>query len=222
MIDLVGIEKVYRGRNFEVTALRSVNLTIPAGQFVSVVGRSGSGKSSLLKILGLLDFDYRGEYLLDSTDYRGARDVRISAARRRVGYVFQDFQLISRYTVARNLELAGVIRTRAHDPARVIDCLADVGLADKAASYPDELSGGQKQRVAIARAILARPDLVIADEPTGALDAATAADIVALIRRVHTDLGCAVVLVTHDREIAAAADRTVELVDGTVERDLLR
>ncbi|MCB0910790.1 MAG: ABC transporter ATP-binding protein [Propionibacteriaceae bacterium] len=222
MIDLVGIEKVYRGRNFEVTALRSVDLTIPRGQFVSVVGRSGSGKSSLMKILGLLDFDYRGEYLLDSTAYRGAGDARISTARRRVGYVFQDFQLIPRYTVARNLELAGAIRAGTHDPALALACLADVGLADKATSYPDELSGGQQQRVAIARAVLARPDLIIADEPTGALDATTAQDIVALLRRVHSDLGCAVVLVTHDQEIAAAADRTVELVDGRVHRDLLR
>lgn len=222
MIDLVGIEKVYRGRNFAVTALHSLDLSIPRGQFVSIVGRSGSGKSSLMKILGLLDFDYGGTYRLDATDYRGAGDRQVSAARRKVGYVFQDFQLIARYTVARNLELAGVIRTGTHDPARVLACLADVGLADKAASYPDELSGGQKQRVAIARAILARPHLVIADEPTGALDATTAQDIVALLRRVHSELGCAVVLVTHDLEIAAAADRTVELVDGTVSRDLLR
>lgn len=222
MIDLVQIGKVYRGRNFEVAALRSLTLQVPEGQFVSVVGRSGSGKSSLMKILGLLDFDYVGEYRFNSADYRDAGDATVSAARRRIGYVFQDFQLIPRYTVRRNLEFAAVIKTGSAEPALIDRCLADVELSDKALSYPDELSGGQKQRVAIARAIVGDPDLIIADEPTGALDATTAEGITGLLRRVHDSRGCTIVLVTHDREIAVAADRTVELVDGTVHSDLLR
>lgn len=222
MIQLTEVGKRYVGRNFEVTALRSLTLTIPAGQYVCVVGKSGSGKSTLMKIMGLLDFDHTGSYALGGKVYTDANDATVSQARRRIGYVFQDFQLVQRHTVRRNLEMAMAIRTGAPDPDAVDACLAEVGLSDKGLSYPDELSGGQKQRVAIARAVLGDPDLIIADEPTGGLDTQTAGTIMDLLRDVHERHGCALALVTHDPELAARAPRSIELVDGEVSRDVLR
>ncbi|MFZ1410088.1 MAG: ABC transporter ATP-binding protein [Micropruina sp.] len=222
MISLNGVDKTYRGRNFEVAALRSLSLAVPQGQYLSVVGKSGSGKSSLMKIIGLLDFDYEGVYELSGRSLRGVGDQALSQARRRIGYVFQDFQLVSRFTVRRNLEIASVIRHGSVDAAQVTQGLEDVGLADKALSYPDELSGGQKQRVAIARAMLGGPDLLIADEPTGALDGATASAILDLLADIHQRHDCSILVVTHDDEVAAAAERTVELVAGEVVRDVLR
>jgi len=221
MIALRDVTKTYRGRNFEVHALRSVSLDVPPGQYLSVVGKSGSGKSSLMKIIGLLDFDYSGDYRLAGRTVRGANDQELSRTRRRVGYVFQDFQLIPRFTVKRNLEIASVIRGYGADQSRISEALASVDLDDKALSYPDELSGGQKQRVAIARAMLGEPGLLIADEPTGALDAATAASILDLLGSIHEHHACSILVVTHDREVAAAAERTVELVAGEVISDVL-
>ena len=222
MLVLEEVHKRYVGRNFDVVALEDLSLTIPAGQYVSVVGKSGSGKSTLMKIMGLLDFDYRGRFSFAGTDHRGAGDRVVSLARRRIGYVFQDFQLIPRFTVRRNLELAMPIRTGRCEPEQVEHLLAEVGLPDKAESYPAELSGGQKQRVAIARAVLGSPDVLIADEPTGALDEATAASILGLLGGVAEQQGCALVVVTHDPDVAAAAHRTIELVAGRVHRDVLR
>ena len=222
MLALTDVDKTYRGRNFAVHALRLLSLEVPKGQYLSVVGKSGSGKSSLMKIIGLLDFDYEGDYRLAGRTLRGAADGDLSVARRRIGYVFQDFQLVPRYTVRRNLELASVIRYGQVDHDQVDQGLADVGLADKAHSYPGELSGGQKQRVAIARAMLGGPDLLIADEPTGALDGATAASILDLLDEIHDRHACSILVVTHDDEVAAAADRTVEIVAGEIVRDVLR
>ncbi len=222
MIELREVSKSYRGRNFEVRALSSVSLNVPPGQYLSVVGKSGSGKSTLMKIIGLLDFDFAGEHRFQGREFRGAPDDQVSRARRRIGYVFQDFQLVGRHTVRRNLEMASVIRTGSFRTEEIETALDEVGLPDKAESFPDELSGGQKQRVAIARAVLGRPDLVVADEPTGALDVATATGILALLRGIQQTHGCGVLLVTHDPEIAAGADRTIELVNGEVARDVLR
>ena len=222
MLVLEEVHKRYVGRNFDVVALEDLSLTIPAGQYVSVVGKSGSGKSTLMKIMGLLDFDYRGRFRFAGTDHRGAGDRVVSLARRRIRYVFQDFQLIPRFTVRRNLELAMQIRMGRCEPEQVEHLLAEVGLPDKAESYPAELSGGQKQRVAIARAVLGSPDVLIADEPTGALDEATAASILGLLGGVAEQQGCALVVVTHDPDVAAAAHRTIELVAGRVHRDVLR
>lgn len=222
MIKLTEVGKRYSGRNFDVVALAGVSLTIPSGQYVSVVGKSGSGKSTLMKIMGLLDFDHSGSYQFLGEEFRGAADGTVSRARRRIGYVFQDFQLVSRYTVQRNLEIAMVIRTGGFDRDAILSALEEVGLADKALSYPSELSGGQKQRVAIARSLLGRPDLIIADEPTGALDERTSDSIMGLLDEVHARHGCGIVLVTHDPDVAQRAERTIELVAGEVHRDVLR
>lgn len=210
MIELRGVSKRYIGRNFEVPALHDLTLTITDGEYVSIIGRSGSGKSTLMKIIGLLDFDYEGSYRWQGADVRGAGDAVISAARRGIGYIFQDFQLVQRYSVRRNLELAMVIRHGAFSPAEIADALDAVGLGGKAGSFPDELSGGQKQRVAIARAMLGHPRLIVADEPTGALDASTAATIMGLLADIHVRQGCTLLVVTHDEQVAAGAARTVE------------
>ncbi|MDR1449416.1 MAG: ABC transporter ATP-binding protein [Propionibacteriaceae bacterium] len=221
MISLTDVGKVYRGRNFEVEALRNVDLQVPMGQFLSIVGKSGSGKSSLLKIIGLLDFDHTGEYLFHGLRYGGAKDSFVTSARKNIGYVFQDFQLIRRYTLRKNLRIAAAIRKGSPVDEEVDLCLERVGIADKALSYPDELSGGQKQRASVARAIIGQPRLIIADEPTGSLDSSTAQQIVTLLRQVHDDLQCCLLLVTHDSDIAMTADRVVKLVAGEVRHDIL-
>ena len=222
MIEIRNLEKTYAGRSFEVKALRGVDLSVGKGEYLSVIGKSGSGKSSLLKILGLLDFDYEGEYRFFDVSYRDADDRTVSAARRRVGYVFQDFQLIARHSVRRNLELAAVIRGGQLRGDEVEHALERVGLIDKVTSYPDELSGGQKQRVAIARALLGKPDLLIADEPTGSLDSATASGVMELIGEIAQEQGCSVIVVTHDLEVAERASRTIELVDGHLGHEVFR
>jgi putative ABC transport system ATP-binding protein len=222
LIHLQNIGKVYRGRNFEVRALQGVNLDVPPGQFLSIIGKSGSGKSSLLKIIGLLDLDYNGLYRFDDADYRTETDAVVTRARKRIGYIFQDFQLVGRYTILKNLQVAGVLREGAVQSDEILEYLDRVGLADKASSYPDELSGGQKQRAAIARALIGRPRLIIADEPTGSLDSATAGEVLRLLEDVYLTLGCTLLLVTHDREIADHAERTIELAAGKVAREIFR
>jgi putative ABC transport system ATP-binding protein len=221
MINLSHVGKVYAGSGFEVTALRDISLRVPAAQFACVVGKSGSGKSSLLKILGLLDFSHTGEYVFDGFRPRGAREAQVALARKRIGFVFQDFQLIGRFTVLKNLQIASAVRTGAPQNQEIAECLERVELEDKAANFPHELSGGQKQRVAVARAILGKPRLIIADEPTGSLDSATARQVIALLKQAQRDLRCSLVLVTHDMEIAEEADRVIELVGGEITSDLL-
>lgn len=220
MIHLKEVSRCYRGRNFQVDALRGVNLEIPSDQYLSVIGKSGSGKSTLLKILGLLDFDYEGIYTFLDQNLRDASDSVVSKARRNIGYVFQDFRLIARYTIKRNLEIASTIRMGSCDTEVIEHFLEEVGLADKAYSYPDELSGGQKQRAAIARAVLCSPELVIADEPTGALDRHTSDLILDLMSRLHDELKCTIIVVTHDMEVASRAARTIELIDGEVVNEI--
>lgn len=220
MIYMKDVSRSYRGRNFQVDALRGISLEIPSGQYLSVIGKSGSGKSTLLKILGLLDFEYEGTYTFLGQNLREADEVTVSEGRRHIGYVFQDFQLIERYTIKRNLEIASIIRGGNRDVEAINYFLEKVGLADKAYSYPDELSGGQKQRAAIARAVLCSPELVIADEPTGALDRHTSDLILDLMLLVQEELKCTIIIVTHDMEVASRAARTIELVDGEVVNEI--
>ena len=220
-IELRGIRKVYKGRNFCVEALKSVDLSMEKGSYCSIVGKSGSGKSSLLKIVGLLDFDYEGDFLLGGEVLRRHGDASVSARRRRIGFVFQDFQLINRLTVRQNLEAASVIKLGYVDKDRIGEVLRAVEMDAKTESYPDELSGGQKQRVSIARAMLAKPDLLIADEPTGAIDEANTENILQLLDRLHETTDTTVLVVTHDRDVALRADRIIELRDGVICNDSL-
>ena len=193
-------------------------MTIHRGEFVAVTGPSGSGKSTLLSILGLLDHPSRGDYLLDGQSVFGLTQNRLAEIRnRRIGFVFQDFKLLPDLTALENAGLPLFYRrTPMRDSLELArTALEQVGLAGRMRHYPGQLSGGEQQRVAIARAIVNGPDLLLADEPTGALDTATRDVILALFARLHR-AGLTVLLVTHDAEVAAHAERTIRLRDGTI------
>ncbi len=221
MIELDALCRHYRmGRN-EVAALAGVDLSIAAGEYVAITGPSGSGKSSLLNILGCLDRPSSGRYSLDGADVAALDDDRISALRnQRIGFVFQSFYLLPRLNVLENV-LLPLRYADAPDPGaetRARKLLARVGLADRIDHRPAELSGGQQQRAAIARALVRQPSLLLADEPTGNLDSKTAAEVLALLAELHGE-GQTIVLVTHDPDIAASAPRHVRLKDGRVAED---
>lgn len=221
MIELRNVHRHYAMSGQTVQALADVSLRIDAGEFVAITGQSGSGKSSLLNILGCLDHPTSGHYLIEERDVATLDDEASSDIRnRRIGFVFQSFHLLPRLTVRENVLLP--LRFHRQPPAeaheRADALLERVGLADRRHHRPSELSGGQMQRAAIARALLLRPALLLADEPTGNLDSRSAADVLALIDEVHRD-GQTVVLVTHDSDIAARAPRRVRLHDGRIEHD---
>lgn len=221
MIELRNVHRHYAMSGQTVRALADVSLRIDAGEFVAITGQSGSGKSSLLNILGCLDHPTSGHYLIEERDVATLDDEASSDIRnRRIGFVFQSFHLLPRLTVRENVLLP--LRFHRQPPAeaheRADALLERVGLADRRHHRPNELSGGQMQRAAIARALLLRPALLLADEPTGNLDSRSAADVLALIDEVHRD-GQTVVLVTHDNDIAARAPRRVRLHDGRIEHD---
>ena len=221
LIDMRNVTRTYRTGQAELHALKNVSLSIDPGEYVAVVGASGSGKSTLLNILGLLDRPTDGAYRVRSRDAGELTDrERTSLRNREIGFVFQEFNLLARATALRQTELplfyAGVSRKESR--RRGLNALAQVGLADRAAHRPEELSGGQRQRVAIARALVNNPSLILADEPTGAIDTQTGEEVMALFEQRLLE-GLTLVIVTHDREIAARARRTITLRDGAVISD---
>ena len=221
MIELQAVRRSSRTNGAAVHALDGVDLSIGAGEFVAVTGPSGSGKSSLLNILGCLDRPDAGRYLIEGEDVAGFDDEATSDIRnRRIGFVFQSFHLLPRLTVLENVLLP--LRFHREPPdwaqAHARDLLDRVGLSDRSHHRPNELSGGQVQRAAIARALLLKPALLLADEPTGNLDSKSAADVLGLIDQVHRG-GQTVVLVTHDNDVAAHAPRGVRMRDGRIEHD---
>ncbi|GLG01486.1 ABC transporter ATP-binding protein [Alicyclobacillus hesperidum subsp. aegles] len=224
MIELNGVCKAYKVGDEPLTVLHGINLRIEEGEFVSIMGPSGSGKSTLMHIIGCLDTPSAGEYRLSGTSVGGlsARDLAV-LRNRTIGFVFQNFHLLPRITAVRNVELpllyAGV--SRAQRRSRALELLARVGMADRAQHLPTALSGGQKQRVAIARALANDPALILADEPTGALDQRTGLEIIELLRELHS-AGRTIVVITHDPTVAAAADRTIYIVDGHIQREEVR
>jgi putative ABC transport system ATP-binding protein len=204
-----------------VHALDNVDLQIDAGEYIAIVGPSGSGKSTLLNAIGLLDRLSKGTYLLENRDVTGLSDDELARIRReKIGFVFQFFHLIPRLTAARNIELP--LTLAGLDPSeraeRVDAVLDDIGLADRSTHRPDQLSGGQRQRVAIARATVTRPNLLLADEPTGNLDRASGEDVVHILERLNDD-GITLLMVTHDPELAKRARRRIRMVDGGIESD---
>lgn len=224
LIHLHDLHKVYETGGAPVRALRGVSLTIESGEFVALVGPSGSGKSTLMHLVGLLDHATSGTYEFDGRDVGGLSRAGLSRLRNeKIGFVFQGFHLLPRQTawenVAMPLVYAGVSAGKRR--SRAIDMLGLVGLADRIHHRPNQLSGGQQQRVAIARALVNRPRLLLADEPTGNLDSATGAEILGEFRRLHREEGQTVVLVTHDPQVASAADRAVTLRDGRIVSDAL-
>ena len=222
MIELRGIQRRYQVGDETVHALRGVDLRIEAGEYVSIMGPSGSGKSSLLNILGLLDRPNAGDYHLDGRDVTGLNDDELARVRReKIGFVFQFFHLIPRLTAAQNIELPLVLAGIAPEERRrrLTTLLAQYGLENRATHRPDQLSGGQCQRVAIARAMSMQPPVILADEPTGNLDRNTGQDVIALLEGLHA-AGGTLIMVTHDGELGQRAQRRLRMVDGQIVSDL--
>ena len=223
VIRLEGVHKTYAMGDVEVHALRGVSLDIREGEFVAIMGASGSGKSTTMNIIGCLDSPTRGSYALDGREVaKLSKDERADIRLRKLGFVFQGFNLLSRTSALENVELpmlyAGV--GPAERRRRALDALRAVGLAGREQNHPNQLSGGQQQRVAIARALVTHPTILFADEPTGNLDSKSGAEVLALLREAVDADGQTILMVTHDPRAAAQADRVVFLADGRVVRDM--
>jgi len=222
VIQLEHIHKTYTMGDVDVHALRGVSLTIREGEFVAIMGASGSGKSTTMNIIGCLDQPTRGKYILDGQDVSGmSKDERADIRCQKIGFVFQGFNLLSRTSALENVELpmlyAGVETSRRNQ--RALEALAAVGLAGREQNHPNQLSGGQQQRVAVARALVNNPALILADEPTGNLDSRTSVEVMEIFQRLNRERGITLVLVTHEPDIADYAQRVVVFKDGKIKRD---
>src|SRR5215510_1534569 len=223
VIRLERVHKVYHIGDIEVHALRGVSLAIRRGEFVAIMGPSGSGKSTMMNIIGCLDRPTKGQYFLEKVDVStvdkpGLADIR----NQRVGFVFQSFNLVPRTSALENVELplvyAGVGASERKKRARA--ALTEVGLADRERNMPNQLSGGQQQRVALARSLVNNPSLILADEPTGALDTRTSVEVMEIFQRLNRERNLTVVVVTHEPDIAQYADRVIQFRDGRIHRDV--
>ncbi|MDE5737935.1 MAG: ABC transporter ATP-binding protein [Oscillospiraceae bacterium] len=216
------IKRYYIGKPNELQILNGISLDVHEGEFVSIVGQSGSGKSTLMNIIGALDRPTEGTYLLNGVDISTLDDTELSRIRNKeIGFVFQTFNLISRTDAIKNVEMpmmyAGVPRKQRLE--RTMELLEIVGMSERAYHQPNELSGGQKQRVAIARAMANKPSLLLADEPTGALDTKTGRMIMDLFHKLHQEEGTTIVLITHSPELAEETQRMITISDGSIIAD---
>lgn len=220
MIELQGIiKRFYIGQPNELEILHGIDLKVNRGEFVSVVGSSGSGKTTMMNIIGILDRPTEGEYMLDGVDVAHAKDRDLSMIRnKKIGFVFQTYNLISRTSALKNVELpmlySGIGKKERTERAK--ELLNMVGMGERMSHTPDELSGGQKQRVAIARAMANEPSIILADEPTGALDSKTGRMIMDIFHRLNEEQGKTIVLITHSQELAEETQRIVTLKDGII------
>ncbi|MBQ3114974.1 MAG: ABC transporter ATP-binding protein [Clostridia bacterium] len=221
MIELKDIYKIYGDGDSEIRALDGINLSVADGEFVAIVGQSGSGKSTAMNIIGCLDVPTYGQYFLDGEDVSCMNEIQLADVRgRRLGFIFQQYNLIPKLSVLENVELPLVYKAMKPEERRLkaMSALEKVGLPDRADKYPSQLSGGQQQRVSIARALAGDPQLILADEPTGALDSKTGKDVLDFISSLN-DEGKTVVLITHDMSVAQKAKRIVRIQDGKIVSD---
>jgi putative ABC transport system ATP-binding protein len=224
LIQLDQIHKTYTMGDVEVRALRGVSLTIRVGEFVAIMGASGSGKSTVMNIIGCLDRPTRGTYILDDQDVSElSKDERADIRCQKIGFVFQGFNLLARTSALENVELPmlylGVEGHERHQ--RAMEALAAVGLAGREQNNPNQLSGGQQQRVAVARSLVNNPALILADEPTGNLDSRTSVEVMEIFQRLNRERGITLVVVTHEEDIAQYAERVVVFKDGKIRKDYL-
>ncbi len=222
LIRVENVHKIYRMGDVEVPALRGVSVVIERGEFVAIMGSSGSGKSTFMNILGCLDHPTSGKYFLEGEEVGSlSRNEWAHIRNRRIGFVFQGFNLLARTSAVENVELPmmynGYAGKQRHE--RAMEVLALVGLGNRVDHLPNQLSGGQQQRVAIARALVNRPSLILADEPTGNLDSTTSGEIMALFQRLNWEQGMTIILVTHEPDIAVHARRQIQFKDGLVVSD---
>ena len=223
LIEMKEIIKAYNiGLESEIEILHGIDLKIYEGEFVAIVGESGSGKSTLMNIIGVLDKQTKGEYYLDGIDIKNANEAEMNVIRnKKIGFVFQNFNLIGRTSALRNVELpmlyAGVPAEERTKRAK--ELLSKVGMASRANHMPNELSGGQKQRVAIARSLVNNPSIILADEPTGALDSETSTMVMNIFNDLNKNQGKTIILITHSKEIAEQCPRIVTIKDGKIIND---
>ena len=223
VVEAVDLKKTYMLGKVPVEALRGVNLKVESGDFLAILGPSGSGKSTMLNLIGALDKPTAGTLLIDGVDVSTLGDNQLADLRRRIGFVFQFFNLIPRFTAKDNVELAMSIAnmSKAERKKRAEELLETVGLKERVNHKPAELSGGQQQRVAIARALANAPRFLLLDEPTGNIDSRTASEVIALIRRLNEEKGVTIIMVTHDQHLAREAKRIVQMIDGVITSDMV-
>ncbi|MEJ5328457.1 MAG: ABC transporter ATP-binding protein [Candidatus Bathyarchaeia archaeon] len=223
VVEAVNLKKTYILGKVPVEALRGVNLKVESGDFVAILGPSGSGKSTLLNLIGALDKPTDGTLLIDGIDISKLNDNQLAALRRKIGFVFQFFNLIPRFTARENVELVMSIADigKAERRKRAEELLEAVGLKDRMNHKPSELSGGQQQRVAIARALANNPRFLLMDEPTGNVDSKTAREIMNLIKTLNEEKGVTIIMVTHDQHLAREAKRIVQIFDGVITLDVV-
>jgi putative ABC transport system ATP-binding protein len=223
IVEAVNLKKTYMLGKVPVEALRGVNLKVESGDFLAVLGPSGSGKSTLLNLIGALDKPTEGKLLIEGVDVSTLNDNQLADLRRRIGFVFQFFNLIPRFTARENVELSMSIADigRAERRKQAEDLLETVGLKERMNHKPAELSGGEQQRVAIARALANTPRFLLMDEPTGNIDSKTASEIMGLIKRLNEEKGVTIIMVTHDQRLATQAKRAVQMFDGVITMEIV-
>ena len=223
LVEVKDLYKIYNPGENEVRALDGINLTVEKGEFLAIVGQSGSGKSTFMNMIGLLDIPTSGTYLLDGIDVSSMTDDELSEIRNKeIGFIFQGFNLISNLSAVENVELPLVYRGMKKDERRrlALEALERVGLSHRLNHLPKQMSGGQQQRVAIARAVAARPPIILADEPTGNLDSHSGIEVMKILHELHEE-GRTIILITHDNDIAKEAQRVIRIQDGQIIADYL-